>query len=63
MTQLPLDPVVHLPAEDAYLISGRDMTILREALRLRARNEMLEAEIISLRQRIAKLEGEEWAPV
>ena len=50
----PIDPVVHLPYKDAYTISGRDMTILRDALYHKARNELLEAEVISLRQQLEK---------
>jgi hypothetical protein len=46
----PVDPVVRLPADDAYRISGRDMTILKDALHYKMRNETLLAEIVSLRQ-------------
>lgn len=54
MAAPPVDPVEHLPAKDAYLISGRDMSILRQALHLKSRNETLEAELISLRQIIER---------
>jgi hypothetical protein len=48
----PIDPVVHRPADDSYLISGRDMSILRGAIHIASRNKSLEAELISLRQQI-----------
>jgi hypothetical protein len=57
MASPPVDPVVHLPADDAYLISGQDMVILREALRLKSRNKGLEEEVVSLRQLLEACDG------
>lgn len=64
MASPPIDPVVHLPADDAYLISGRDMVILRNALnykadaeRYRRKAEELELEIVSLRQLLGERDG------
>jgi hypothetical protein len=54
MASPPIDPVIHIPHEDAYKISGRDMLILREALILKARNESLEKEFVSLKQQLEK---------